>query len=66
MIAAHGSIAVNVYPHQFRHTYACLLLDNDVPLDFIQEMLGHEKASTSQIYDQLRGELRRELYKRFF
>jgi integrase/recombinase XerD len=35
-------------------------------LDFIQGMLGHEKASTTQIYASLRGERRRELYKRFF
>lgn len=66
LIAAHGRIPVNVYPHRFRHTYACQLLDNGAPLDFIQGMLGHEKASTTQIYAQLRGERRRELYKRFF
>jgi site-specific recombinase XerD len=66
LIAIRGRIPVNVYPHRFRHTYACQLLDNGAPLDFIQGMLGHEKASTTQIYAQLRGERRRELYKRFF
>jgi Phage integrase family len=55
-----------VYPHRFRHTYACHLFDNGAPLDFVQGMLGHEKASTTQIYAQLRGERRRELYRRFF
>ncbi|WP_284646299.1 tyrosine-type recombinase/integrase [Paenibacillus silviterrae] len=54
-------IEANVYPHRFRHTYACQLLDNGAPLDFIQGMLGHEKASTTQIYAQLRGERRRTL-----
>lgn len=39
------NIPVNVYPHHFRHTYACQLLDNGAPLDFIQGMLGHKKAS---------------------
>jgi integrase/recombinase XerD len=49
------------------HTYACHLLDNGAPIDFIQAMLGHEKASTTQnIYARLRGERRREFYKRFF
>lgn len=65
-IADRGNVQVNVYPHRFRHTYACHLLDNGAPLDFIQGMLGHEKASTTQIYAQLRGERRREFYKRFF
>jgi integrase/recombinase XerD len=65
-LATRGEVAVNVYPHRFRHTYACHLLDNGAPLDFIQGMLGHEKASTTQIYAQLRGERRRELYRRYF
>ncbi|WP_054022914.1 tyrosine-type recombinase/integrase [Bacillus sp. FJAT-28004] len=65
-LAVRGEIEANVYPHRFRHTYACQLLDNGAPLDFIQGMLGHEKASTTQIYAQLRGERRRELYRRFF
>lgn len=65
-MASRGEVAVNVYPHRFRHTFACHLLDNGAPLDFIQGMLGHEKASTTQIYAQLRGERRKELYRRYF
>ncbi|MDQ0874385.1 site-specific recombinase XerD [Paenibacillus sp. V4I3] len=65
-LAKRGDITANVYPHRFRHTYACQLLDNGAPLEFIQGMLGHEKASTTQIYAQLRGERRRELYRRYF
>ena len=59
-LAARGEVTVNVYPHRFRHAYACHLLDNGAPLDVIQGMLGHEKASTTQIYAQLHGERRRE------
>ncbi|ULL14763.1 integrase [Paenibacillus sp. H1-7] len=65
-LADRGELKANVYPHRFRQTYACQLLDNGAPLDFIQGMLGHEKASTTQIYAQLRGERRRELYRRYF
>ncbi|MGK5511552.1 tyrosine-type recombinase/integrase [Brevibacillus formosus] len=65
-LATRGEVTAKVYPHRFRHTYACHLLDNGAPLEFIQGMLGHEKASTTQIYAQLRGERRRELYRRFF
>ena len=49
-IANRGKLQPNVYPQRFRHTYACHLLDNGAPIDFIQGMLGHEKASTTQIY----------------
>ncbi|MFC5447028.1 tyrosine-type recombinase/integrase [Paenibacillus aestuarii] len=62
-LADRGEIEASVYPHLFRHTYACQLLDNGAPLDFIQGMLGHEKASTTQIYVQLRGVA---LYRRYF
>lgn len=61
-----GEIEANVYPHRFRHTYACQLLDNGALLELIQGMLGQEKASTTQIYAQLREERRLELYRRFF
>ncbi|WP_254635168.1 tyrosine-type recombinase/integrase [Paenibacillus sp. GbtcB18] len=57
---------VNVYSHRFRHTYACQLLDNSASLDFIQGMLGHEKTSTTQIYAQIQGVRRRELYRQYF
>lgn len=43
-LADRGEIDANVYPHRFRHTFACQLLDNGAPLDFIQGMLGHEKS----------------------
>jgi site-specific recombinase XerD len=61
-LASQSNVAVNVYPDRFRHTYTCQLLDNGTPMEFIQEMLGHEKASTTQIYAQLRGERRREYF----
>jgi site-specific recombinase XerD len=32
-LATRGKVAVNVYPHRFRHNYACQLLDNGAPLE---------------------------------
>ncbi|MFE6076254.1 tyrosine-type recombinase/integrase [Paenibacillus sp. NPDC057886] len=38
-LASRSNVAVNVYPHRFRHTYACQLLDNGAPLELIQGIL---------------------------
>lgn len=43
-------IKKNVYPHLLRDTYATHLLQQGVPERFIQEILGHEKITTTQKY----------------
>lgn len=48
--ATKAGIDKNISPHLLRHGTAMLLLDNDLPLDEIQKVLGHRNISTTQIY----------------
>jgi site-specific recombinase XerD len=52
-------IASLIHPHTLRHSLATRLLDEGVPLQDVQDLLGHEDAATTRRYDRAREELHR-------
>lgn len=40
----------HITPHMFRHTFATMLLEQDVDITYIQKILGHSSITTTSIY----------------
>ncbi|MCK6641871.1 MAG: tyrosine-type recombinase/integrase [Bacteroidia bacterium] len=59
-----AGISKKVTPHTFRHSFATLLLEQNVDIKYIQTFLGHSSISTTQIYTHVNSVKQREILAR--
>lgn len=64
-LAARAGIQKNISPHTFRHSFATHLIDGGADLRAVQEMLGHESITTTEIYTHLDRVFLQETMKSF-
>ena len=63
-IAQSRGLAADVHPHTLRHAFGTHMLEEGADLRAIQEMLGHERLSTTQRYTQLSAKQVQEAYEK--
>jgi integrase/recombinase XerD len=60
-----AGIKKKISPHTFRHTFATHLLEGGADLRLIQEMLGHESITTTEIYTHLDMQYLQQVIREF-
>jgi integrase/recombinase XerD len=64
-LARDAGIKKNVSPHTFRHSFATHLLEGGADLRVVQELLGHESITTTEIYTHLDRDYLRQVVQEF-
>jgi len=64
-LAQKAGISKNISPHTFRHSFATHLVEGGADLRAVQEMLGHESITTTEIYTHLDREFLRSTLQQF-
>ena len=64
-IVKDAGIKKNISPHTFRHSFATHLIEGGADLRAVQEMLGHESITTTEIYTHLDRNYLRQVIQDF-
>ncbi|HEX8040574.1 MAG TPA: tyrosine-type recombinase/integrase, partial [Chryseosolibacter sp.] len=64
-LARQVGLKKTVSPHTFRHSFATHLIDGGADLRAVQEMLGHESITTTEIYTHLDRDYLRQIIQEF-
>lgn len=64
-LADKSGLKKNISPHTFRHSFATHLIEGGADLRAVQEMLGHESITTTEIYTHLDRDYLRETITQF-
>jgi integrase/recombinase XerD len=64
-LAAKAEIKKNISPHTLRHSFATHLVEGGADLRAVQEMLGHESITTTEIYTHLDRDFLRSTLQEF-
>ena len=64
-LAAKVGLKKSISPHTFRHSFATHLIEGGADLRAVQEMLGHESITTTEIYTHLDRDYLKQVIKEF-